>query len=462
MQLLIAILLVLLQFLAGFGVLCLLRIYLKPPFFISLSVLIGVGVFSIVPFLLQLAYIPLTAVNIFTFLTAVCLLLNLNSRKGFGYLINGLKNFRLRIKIYEIPFLLLIGFMVFVSVWRCYYYPPTPRDLVSGPEVIAEYAVKEKSMINSVFSVDLSTTNNQFKPPFVTCLQIIYKYAGFPFGQVWLSSIFIFFIVFLYHTLSSRLHKIITGLLLITFIAIPEMYGYTFMVLFDYSNAVFLCLSLYFLFEFFKNNQTNYSILSGLLMAIATYIRSETLILSGFFSIIILFHYRADKNFLKSIFRSLSCFILPPLLIYLLSITIYIHWYLPTSYKVATLLNERLSDFGLFYQRISNMTGKLLLGGNTLIHYGYFVFIFVIILFADAFRNAWNKASLNWLFAVFVVYVGISFIGYLFPLYDLDNSTKRGLLKLFPLMLLFMGNSQFLILISRQIKEWEEANDAEL
>jgi hypothetical protein len=345
--------------------------------------------------------------------------------------------------------------MIFVSVWRCYYYPPTPRDLTSGAEVIAEYAVKEKTMINSVFMVDLSTTNNQFKPPFITCLQIIYKYAGFPFGQVWLSGIFIFFTVFLYNALNTQLHKIITGLLLVMFIAIPEMYGYTLMALFDYSNAVFFCLSIYFLNEYFTNGKSNYIILSGIIMAIATYVRSETLILVALVLPVTLFHHWRRKNFSK-IFKSAAYFFIPSVFIYLLSITIYINYYLPSLYKIDSLLNNNLADLHPLYQRISDITGKFLLAGNVLDHYGYFVFIFLIVFCADAFRrNSWNPASLNWLWAVFIIYIGISFLGFLFPLYDLDHSTKRGLLKIFPLMLLYMANSGFLISISDDIKKWE-------
>lgn len=457
MQLLIAILLLIFQFLAGFGVLCLLKIYLKPGLSISVSVLIGVAVFSFVPFGLQLAYVPLTAFNVFAALIAVSFLLNLRSKKGIVHLLNSLRGYRFRLKLYEIPSLLLILLMVFVSVWRCYYYPPTPRDLTSGAEVIAEYAVKEKTMINSIFTVDLSTTNNQFKPPFVTCLQIIYKYAGFPFGQVWLSGVFVFFTLFLYCALNTRLHKIITGLLLVMFIAIPEMYGYTIMALFDYSNAVFFCLSLYFLFEYFDNRKNNYILLSGSLMAIATYVRSETLLLAGLILPVILYHHWRRKS-LSNFFKASAYFFFPSLFIYVLSITIYINYYLPSLYQIDSLMNPDLINLSLFYQRISDMTGKLLLAGSVLDRYGYFVFIFVIVLCADAFRKkSANTISLNWLFAVFVVYAGIPFIGYLFPLYDLDNSTKRGLLKIFPLMLLYMGNSGFLVSISDDIKKWEQA-----
>lgn len=456
MQLLIAILLLVLQFVAGFGVLCLLKIYLKPAVFISLSVLMGVAVFSFIPFLLQLAYVPLTAFNVFASLAVVSGLLNSKSKKGFNHIVHSLKSYRFGLKLYELPFLFLIVLMVFVSVWRCYYYPPTPRDLTSGAEVIAEYAVKEKTMINSVFTVDLSTTNNQFKPPFLTCLQIIYKYAGFPFGQVWLTGMFIFYTVFLYHALNARLHKILSGLLLVMFISIPEMYGYTIMALFDYSNAVFFCLSIYFLIEYFKNQESNYLILSALLMAIATYVRSETLILAALVIPVILFHHWNRKSFPGG-FKNAVYFLLPAVLVYLLSITIYIGYYLPSLYKVDSLLNADLINLQPFYQRLSEMTGKLLLAGNVLDYYGYFSFIFLVVLLSDTFKKSWNKTSLNWLAAVFIIYAGIPLIGYLFPLYDLDHSTKRGLLKIFPLMLLYMANSSFLVSVSNDIKKWEQS-----
>ena len=84
-------------------------------------------------------------------------------------------------------------------------------------------------MINSVFSVDLSTTNNQYKPPFITSLQVIYKYAGLPFGQLWLSTLFVSFLVFLYHAMSLYIHRLLSGIFLVFFLVIPEMYAYTFM-----------------------------------------------------------------------------------------------------------------------------------------------------------------------------------------------------------------------------------------
>ncbi|MGZ8538840.1 MAG: hypothetical protein ACXWV9_11285, partial [Flavisolibacter sp.] len=151
--------LIILQFITGFGILNLFRIDLRPFMFISLAVILGVANFSIIPFLLQLLYIPLTSLNVFVGLLISAILFNLQ-------LLNGIKRFRkifrsnpVRFEIYEVFCVAVIALIVFASVWRCFYFPPTPRDFTSGAEVIAEYATREKSMINSVFTVNLESTN---------------------------------------------------------------------------------------------------------------------------------------------------------------------------------------------------------------------------------------------------------------------------------------------------------------
>src|SRR3569833_2172924 len=66
-----------LQCIAGFGVLSLCNVRLKPGMYISLSMLLGVAVFSFVPFLMQLLYIPLTHITVFASLVTACVLLNI-------------------------------------------------------------------------------------------------------------------------------------------------------------------------------------------------------------------------------------------------------------------------------------------------------------------------------------------------------------------------------------------------
>ena len=90
-------------------------------------------------------------------------------------------------------------------------------------------------------------------------------------------------------------------------------------------------------------------------------------------------------------------------------------------------------------------------------YYGYFIFIFLIFLIVEiVFIDNWRKEPKTWLYGVMVIYFGYPFLGYLLPLLDIDHSTKRGLFKMFPLMLMHMGRSGLLRSFSVWIWNWEK------
>jgi len=446
---LIILLLAALQCSAGFGVLSLCNVRLKPGMHLSLSMLLGVAVFSFVPFLMQLLYLPLTHVTVSASLVVACVLLNIKFAKSKEILRELKQQVRFKIALYEIPFLLILGVIMAASIWRCFYFPPTPRDLTSGAEAIAEYALREKTLINSVFTVNTESTNNVFKPPYVICLQLIYKMAGFPFGQLWLSMVFISFTVFLYHALSLKLHKILAGFLLLCFMAIPEMFAYTFMVLFDYSNAVFFFLSIYFLVDYCSSPKTGCLVLAGLLMGVATYTRSETLVLAFLVAPVVLLNSIKQRQGLIKFFASPIIFLLPTVLLYVLCGPVYLDHYLPVKYDVAGLVTPHLLDFKPLLTRFKDMNTQLMFSQTGINYYGYFIFLFIVLMVAEVAVVRWvTREAANWLYAVLVIYVGLAILGYLLPLMDLDNSTKRGLFKIFPLMLLYMANNGLLVKLS--------------
>ena len=69
------------------------------------------------------------------------------------------------------------------------------------------YTLKEKTLINTVF--DVYQNGNTLKPAFLTSLQVIYKLAGFPFGQIWLSQIVLCFLVILASEMKKTINSII-------------------------------------------------------------------------------------------------------------------------------------------------------------------------------------------------------------------------------------------------------------
>src|ERR1700761_3665662 len=126
MPFLVYLLLLILYLVSGLGILQLFGLRLKPAHTIPLSLLLGIAVASFLPFLLQLFYIEISPVSVFGLLALTCLLLNLPQldlirKEGFPAFRRSLPRASFRVRPYEIPFWAMIGFLVFVSVWRCYY-----------------------------------------------------------------------------------------------------------------------------------------------------------------------------------------------------------------------------------------------------------------------------------------------------------------------------------------------------
>jgi hypothetical protein len=461
MPFVVYLLLLVVYFLSGWGILQLFGLRLKPAYTVTLALLLGIAVASFLPFVLQLCYIPLTTSMIFGTLVAAALLLSIPTwmrirKEGVRSLRADLIPGRFQIQPYEIPFFMIIGFLVFVSVWRCYYLPPTSRDALSGPEAIAEFAVREHTLINSFFNVDLWSTNNQFKSPFLICLQLIYKQAGFPFGQVWLSTIFVSFTIFLYHALRERVHPIIAGILMLLFLMTPEMYAYTFMILYDYSNMVYMFLGLYFLFTWFSTGDKKYFYLSSLLLGIATYIRSETLALALLFlPPILLLQWRGKWSLKKSAVYD-GLFFLPAFLGYFLTAQLWIKHYLPGHYDVSSLVNSHLGDLSPLFQRYSDIVTRLLASDFAIHLWGYIFYVTAVFFVLEAiFIRRFTREGRNWLYAIGILYVGLGLLGWILPVVDLNDTTKRGMFKMLPLCILYLANNQLLVRLSQAVSRWE-------
>jgi hypothetical protein len=220
---------------------------------------------------------------------------------------------------------------------------------------------------------------------------------------------------------------------------------------------VFFFLSVYFLIEYFKIRKRDYIALSGVLMGIATYIRSETLILAGLILPLLLWHHWRRKDAIRKILRAGIWFFLPSVVFYFLSITLYFNFYLPVTYDVQGLVNTDLLNLQPIWQRWLAMNKRLIFSNDGIDYYAYFFFIFLLVLVADLFISPrLNRNARNWLYAILVVYLGMPILGYLLPLLDIDNSTKRGLFRIFPLMLLYMGTSPAMARLSTRLRRWEK------
>ena len=311
-------------------------------------------------------------------------------------------------------------------------------------------------MISSVFSIDLSTTNNLFKSPYITGLQIIYKLLVAPFGQLWMSVLYVPFIVFIYAMLRKRVHALLAGLLLLLFITVPDLFAYSFVMLYDYSNMVFFFCGFYFLIRHLDGRQLNDLFFSALLFGLATYIRVETIVLVAMTALLPFIVYIKERIGLKSLLLRLSVFIAVPAIFYLICMQVFVRLFIPIPFDAAHEINPALGHIGYFFQRLKELNTVIIFSAKGISVYGYFLMLFFAVLLGDiCSRQRFNREAWFALFGVAVVYFGLPLLGYLLPLYDVNNTTKRGLFKIIPLMLLYLCNSGLVLRLSALITKWE-------
>jgi hypothetical protein len=444
---------ILAQYISGSGLIRLIKPQLAAIPTFCLSMITGVAIISLAPCTLQLLHIPITANNTAIALVVITLLCSLPlfiwfRKPTFGKLTMP--------NLYEIPFILVFIFFIVTSAARCFYFPPTPRDVLAGSELLAEFTVREKTMLNSVFNIDLHTTNNQYKSPFLTSMQIIYKLFVCPFGQVWLTTIFIPFILWLYTILKTRIHGFLACLCLLVFFSVPDGFAYTYIMLYDYSNMIFFFAGMYFLGQHLLHKRNSDFAFSVVLFGIATYIRVETLVFAGLISILPAVWYFREKVPVVTIAKKLAIFMAGPVLFYVLCMNVFVAHFVPGHLDTASQMNKNLTDVSVFFTRLWAMNNDLIFSSRGVQVYGYFFYFFVTVLLCDLiFIRKFNKEARIALFGIAAVYFGLAFLGYLLPLFDLMNTTKRGLFKFLPLALLYYANSGVIMKISDQLTLWE-------
>lgn len=445
--------LIIIQFIIGRGILYLFRIKDRLLSIIALSSILGVAVISLLPMLLEILGLAITSTSIAISIIVSALLVNLFAFKRYN--ISTLKNIKIKTPdLSEIFFITTYTLLMIPAIWRNCYYPPFARDVLSGPEALAEYAVREHHINNSVFSINLlESTPNLLKPPFITDLQIIYKLFVQPFGQVWLMVLTLNFLIWLYCSLREKLHIYVAGMSFLLFLCIPELYGYTYTLLWDYSNMIFFAVGFYYLYQYIDSKNYNHFLFSCLLFAFATFIRLDSLIFIGLCVPLLLFFMLKDKVPIIRISYSAALMITLPYAIYFLCINIFVKQYLPVSTNISDNLNiHSASQYMDWFGEINN---KLVFSGDNIDLYGYYIYFFILVVAIDAiaFRR-FNREAIFILVGVLIVYFAMPSLGY-FTIYYNKTTAKRGLFKMFALMVLYFRSSAAMTWLSNALYNFE-------
>lgn len=445
--------LIITQFLAGRGVMAIFGIKQKPVITFAISSFIGVGIFSMIPLFVELFGLKITKTNIGVSICAISALLNIAFVRKYDYGIFRKIKFSFP-KLYELVFIIFFVIIMIPSLWLSYFYPPQARDVLSGPEPLAEFAIKEGTLNNSVFTMNLEeSVPNLLKPPFVTNLQIVYKYFVHSFGQVYLSIMVLCFLVWIYYLLREKLHPVVAGFLMLFFMTIPEMYAYTFILLWDYCNTIYFVAGIYFLIQYLDSGNYKEFLFSALMFGFATFVRVETLIFIGLLSPILITGYKKGDVKLPKLAMNFFLLALIPFAFYFIWVNIFVKYKLPLNLDDDQKLN--LGSEVSYADWFSTINSELMFGGMNYALYGYFIYFFILVVLIDAiFFRSFNKEAKFWLAGVLVVYLGMPLLIYATVYFNITTA-KRGFFKMFPLMILYMRNSPLFTKLSNALIKFE-------
>lgn len=438
-----------LQLLMGVGIVRWLKYPARPIQTLALGMLAGLPLSTFGVLAIDSLGIPLTLGSILLTLALLTLLANVNALRRPRDLIAAIKPRRYAVQLSEVPFLIVLFLVTAISIERCWHLPIVMRDMIVGPDLVAKYAVEQGTLVSSVFTdahLRDHLSNQPFYAPFTMLMQVVFRFSGHPFGQAWLSALLIAFLVFLYSKLRDALHPVLAGILCVLFVATPELFAHTFVLTVDFSNAIFFALAVLLLDESLRLGRSRTLILSALFMGFACWSRSETIMFVPLGGIIAAVSgWRHGRR--RALGRAML-FVGIPLIISGLWHIGYLNYRLPQAPEINIRWQidsaRELLDLGA-------SVGRLL--GYTAI-YGYLAYVFAALAGANIifWRDRSASSMLLWLPGL---YLGLVLLVALVPAAAVETTVKRGLLKLFPIMVLYLGRARILRLLSERIARWE-------
>ena len=448
------------QFLTGFGLISNLRPVTNGFSLLGLSMLTGMGVSSVLPFVLEFSHVPIARTPVFIGLLASTLVSRGLLRNRLTYLRNVFAWDRLALRLYELPFLVFWGYLLLISAWKCAWFPNLPFDMIVGPDLVATFAVREHTLVSSVFTEHLpsvSTFSNQpFYAPFTAMQQIIYLLASdgvgpFAFGKLWLTVLVIAFGLFFYAELRERIHPLLAGLL-VTLVALsPELFAYTFLVQTDWANAAFFATGGMLLQRYLVSGKRGVLISSTLFLALACWTRTETIFFVPIGSLLVF----------SKLIRPFpaKAVILATLLLIICAIPVVFWNYgflrgyvaLPANTHLGTLHNVPGNYLGTLWSIYTTMNEQVVFEMD---YWNYAVLIFFALASVNVllFRDKEGLTILAWIFGTYLLF------GLLILHVDGANipyTFRRGFFKILLLMYAYLGTTSLFRWLSGWLSRWE-------
>ncbi|MBC8125169.1 MAG: hypothetical protein H7X70_05500 [Candidatus Kapabacteria bacterium] len=440
-----------LQLVAGYATLGAMRLEMHRSMSIPVSILVGTFLHSLVFFGCELLHIPLSTQSMLISAFLVAIIPHLwwkNVTTFYGRL---LTKPTWTLTLYDVVTLGVVGYVTFIAVWASWYWPVTPFDAMAGIDLVAKQTVEEGTIVNRVFtdpSLAGHLSNQPFYAPFSMLLQVMYRLIGFAYGQVWVSIIAISLGWIVWLTLRQYVHPFIADLLLVLYVLTPEMLGYSYIVQTDLINAAYFAGGAIFMWHAISKQQKPYLWLSMILLCGACWSRSESILLVGIGLIgsitFIAKNWSWRFALTYIVIAGMSC-----LVVFGLWHVLFFNTYLPVHPSTA----EQIIGFDV--QRLVHVVSSSFttVVFDTALWAATFV-LFGVVLVVNLFvsRSASPILPLVWIGATFL---GLWIVGTVFSAAIVEQTLRRGIFKVIPLIFVYVAGTELLQRASRRLMQWE-------
>lgn len=417
-----------------------------------LSLFAGMFLHTVLFFACDLVGIPLTATSMFMSLIVGVLAtapLWKSARKMLQHLQAPSK---INLRLYDLPVIGLSGYVFYMILWASWYWPVTPFDAMAGIDLVAKSVVTDHTIVNHVFtdpSLQGQLSNQPFYAPMAMLMQAIMKLIGFTHNQVWVGIVSVAFSIFIWAALRQLVHPFIAAVLYLLFLLTPEMFGYTYLLQTDYINAVFIVAGVYLFWQGAEQANKTVVAASAVFFAAACWSRTESplLIAIGVVGALPLLQRRFG---MASSVRTTGLIVAVSALVFALWHVLFFNVFLPVRPSTA----DQIVGFSAsrFFDVVTSTWTSVLSRTD---YWGIIVWLFIGVaaVSTGVFRRATSGMLLVWIVSILI---GLWIAGSLFSAAIVEQTLRRGMFKLIPLLTLAIAASQLVTSASDRLSMWEQ------
>lgn len=238
---------------------------------ISVSYLLGIGVFTFIVFLVNYFFgVGFSLQNTFFLISGLILVLFPFVFKDFVKYFKSLSFSKIHlVRNYRTLFFIFVFILFFYTLINNLYWP------VSDWDALALYDFRAKVFLSEPSLLKAGLNNSYFVHyPLLTSLAHLFVYQTGLSNPKFIYSLFYLSFVFIFYSSLKRSvgsNKAVFFSLILALV--PEIFGHSTMAYTNLPYTVYLCSGVFYLYEWIKNKQRSLLVLSGLLVGLSSWVR---------------------------------------------------------------------------------------------------------------------------------------------------------------------------------------------